>query len=104
MKLTERIARWVSPNLARDSEAYHRVMMRLDEARWWLGSYVPEGASVAQYIIDDDRWYWTSKRDHSQGLPWQAPPYVTGISSFRDWLLTRPFAGRLALEQNEKEG
>lgn len=93
MKITERFARWLCPNLARDSEAYHRVMMRLDETRWWLGSYAPEGASVAQYIIDDDRWYWTSARDSDPDrLPWQAPAYVTGIASFRDWLCTKPFS------------
>lgn len=92
MDVKERIARWLSPKLAIESEAYRRVMMRLDETRWWLGSYAPEGASVAQYIIDDDDWYWTSRRPiEADRLPWQAPAHVTGISSFRDWLGTKPF-------------
>lgn len=93
--LARAISRRLCHEAHRDAERYHRLRGELDTARQWLGVRCPEGASVAQWALDRDHFYWTSEEPaRPAGWIWQPPAYVSDISSFRAWLESRPFGPR----------
>jgi hypothetical protein len=85
----------VHQNAEHFEERYRRLWRALDDGRTWLGTTHPEPASFAQRLIDEDHYYWTSRQPlRCPAWTWQAPRYVTGISAYRNWLDTKPFAKR----------
>lgn len=84
------IAGWLAPQMKRDAQAYDRMMLRLDEARWWLAARNPECSALAQFLIDKDAWYW-SREAGRKDMAFCPPGWVTGIDSFRAWIETDPF-------------
>lgn len=84
------IAKLIAPDVFRDAQAYKRVWLTLDDARWWLGSTNPEAASLAQYVIERDEWYW-SRPESRRDMNFCPPKWVVSIDSYRAWLATKPF-------------
>lgn len=82
------LAKIIAPEIVRDSDAYTKIWHSLDDARWWLGHEFSEAASLAQFIIERDAWYWSrgKVRDDMEFCP---PKWVVGIDSFRAWLEQR---------------
>lgn len=81
MKLTERIARWLCPDMARKADRYFylRVVV-LDDAKNWLYGHCPEGSLVAQWAIERDTDHWRELGHPATGrLP-------DDISRFREHL------------------
>lgn len=84
MKLSERIARWLCPDMARNADRYFylRVVV-LDDAKNWLYSHCPEGSLVAQWSIERDADHWRELGHPATGrLP-------SNISDFREYLKRR---------------
>lgn len=91
-KLALAISRRLCPDVHRDQLRYEKLWRGLDEARWWLGQEFPEASSLAHRLLDEDQYYWTSEKPMRRPeWTWQAPSWVVGIPTFREWLRSKPF-------------
>lgn len=86
-KLRTRIARWLSPELAKKESRYERLISQMQDEFWWLGEF-PDAADTIRHLLDGHRNYCRAIGE---------PPYGNlpdDISGFREHLRAR----RLALQ------
>jgi hypothetical protein len=77
MRLSEKIARWLSPDLARRADRHLWIMSQTDDVYRWCNG---EARLVGQWLIERDQDYWRPEGSKPIGkLP-------QGISNFREWL------------------
>lgn len=90
MTLRDRIARWLSPNLARKEDRYDRLIVHAHNDVKWINAEFPHVAAAVQRILDNDHDHWRGFEERPVGAVGHGD-----ISHFREWLRNERNAGRL---------
>jgi hypothetical protein len=77
VKLSERIARWLSPELSNQADRYWRMWHDADDVHKWCNG---EARSVGQWLLERNHDHWRALDEPSIGKLPQT------ISDFRTWL------------------
>lgn len=82
MTFREKIARWISPSLARQADKFHYLWHQADDCHRWLSEFT-DVALAAQWLKERDRDHWRALEEPATGkLP-------SSIIEFREFLRSR---------------
>lgn len=85
-KLRSRIARWLSPDLAKTEDRYERLISQMVDEFHWLSGEFPDAADTIRHLLDSHRNYCRAIGEAPYGkLP-------DDISGFREYLRARRIA------------
>jgi hypothetical protein len=81
MNFRDRIARWLSPRLARKEDRYDRMVVFAGQDVQWIKAEFPHVAAAVQRILDNDYNHWRAIDEEPVGKVGHGD-----IAGFREWL------------------